>query len=71
MYFTDEVNWTLIDFVVAGVLLIGTGVICELVLRKIKSKKSRIIILMILLILLILIWVELAVGIFGSPISGS
>jgi hypothetical protein len=36
MQFTNEVNWTLFDFVVAGVLLLGTGFICELVIRKVK-----------------------------------
>ncbi len=37
MQFTNEVNWTLSDIVVAGVLLLGTGLICELVIRKIKK----------------------------------
>lgn len=71
MQFTDEVNWTLSDFVVAGVLLLGTGLIFDLILRKIKSLKYRIVISLILLIVLLLIWAELAVGIFGSPLSGN
>ncbi len=33
MQFTDEVNWTLSDFVVAGALLLGTVLICEFVIR--------------------------------------
>ena len=37
MQFTDEVNWTLFDFVVMGILLLGTGLLCELVLRKMKK----------------------------------
>ena len=40
MQFTDEVNWNLPDFIVAGVLLLGTGLACELVLRKVKNIKS-------------------------------
>ena len=36
MQFTNEVNWTLFDFVVAGILLLGTGLIFNLVVRKIK-----------------------------------
>ena len=36
MQFTEEVNWTLADFLVAGVLLYGTGLLCELILRKVK-----------------------------------
>ncbi len=37
MQFTNEVNWTLSDFVVAAVLLLGTGLIFEFVMRKIKK----------------------------------
>ena len=71
MQFTAEVNWTFLDFIVAGFLLLGTGLLTELVLRKVKTVKYRIAIIMTLLLLLILIWAELAVGIFGTPIGGS
>ena len=71
MQFTDEVNWTLIDFVIAGGLLIGTGLICEFTLRKIKKTKYRIVIILSIIAVLLLIWAELAVGIFGSPFSGN
>jgi peptidoglycan/LPS O-acetylase OafA/YrhL len=71
MQFTDEVNWTLSDFVVAGVLLLGTGLICELVMRKVTKIKHRIAICVVLLAALFLIWLELAVGIFGTPFAGS
>lgn len=70
MQFTDEVNWTLFDFVVAGTLLLGTGLMCELVIRKINKIKYRIAICVALLVVLLLIWAELAVGIFGTPLSG-
>lgn len=71
MQFTDQVNWDLFDFIAMGILLLATGLSCELVLRKVKNTKHRIIICTILLILLFLIWAELAVGIFGSPFAGS
>ena len=71
MQFTDEVNWTLFDFVVAGVLLIGTGLICELILRKVKKFEYRIAICAVILAALLLIWIELAVGIFGTPFAGN
>ena len=70
MQFTEEVNWTVLDFMVAGVLLFGIGVIFELVIRKIKNIKHRSIIHVALMIAFLLIWAELAVGIFGTPISG-
>lgn len=71
MQFSAEVNWTPFDFVVAGFLLIGAGLIFDLVIRKIKNIKYRIATSLILLIALLLIWAELAVGIFGTPLSGS
>lgn len=71
MQFTDEVNWTVLDFVIAGVLLLATGLIVDLVIRKVKKIKYRIAILIILLLGLFLIWAELAVGIFGTPFSGN
>lgn len=71
MRFTDEVNWTLFDFAVAGVLLFGTGIICEFVLRKINKTGYRIGIVVGLLAALVLIWTELAVGIFGTPFAGN
>jgi hypothetical protein len=58
------VNWTLPDFVGAGALLLGTGLMCELAIRKIKKIKYRIAICAVILAVLFLIWAELAVGIF-------
>ena len=71
MQFTDEVSWTLFDFVIASILLLCTGILCEFVLRKIKKTKLKIIICLAILALLFLIWAELAVGIFGTPFSGN
>jgi hypothetical protein len=71
LQFTEEVNWTLSDFVIAGILLLGTGLMCELVLRKVKKFEHRVIMCVALLGVLFLIWAELAVGIFGTPLAGS
>lgn len=71
MQFTNEVNWSAMDFVVAGVLLLGTGLSIEFVIRKVKTRKNRIIICGIILLVLLLLWIELAVGLFGSPIAGN
>ncbi len=67
MQFTDEVNWTLGDFVIAGALLFGTGIMCELVIRRVKNINYRIAICVALLVLLFLVWAELAVGILETP----
>ena len=71
MQFTDEVNWTMSDFVVMGALLLGTGLLCELVMRKVNNIKYRVAICGVILAALVLIWIELAVGIFGTPFAGS
>lgn len=71
MQFTNEVDWSLYDFIIMGVLLYGTGLLCELVMRKVKSVQNRILICAALVFAFLLIWAELAVGIFGSPFAGS
>ena len=68
--FSDEPNWSLFDFVVAGVLLLGIGLMCELVMRKVNKIKYRIALCVAILAALLLIWLELAVGIFGTPFAG-
>jgi len=65
MQFTEEVNWTLSDFLVAGALLIGTGLLIDFAIRKIKNIWYRIAISIAILLVLLLVWAELAVGIFG------
>lgn len=69
--FTNEVNWDLRDFIAAGVLLLSTGFLCEFVMRKVKKTIHRIALCGAVLLLLVLIWIELAVGIFGTPFAGS
>lgn len=71
MQFTSEVVWTSSDFVIMGILLLVTGLAVELVLRKVPTTSSRIVIVGVVLFLFFLIWAELAVGIFGTPFAGS
>jgi hypothetical protein len=71
MNFTNDVNWKFFDFLVAGILLIGTGLTLEFILRKIKTLRYRILFGIALFLVLILVWAELAVGIFGTVIAGS
>ena len=71
MGFTNEVNWSVFDFLVIGVLLFGAGLVLELILRKVKTLRYRIILGIALFAVLLLVWVELAVGIFGTPLAGS
>ncbi|NII81930.1 MULTISPECIES: hypothetical protein [unclassified Pedobacter] len=71
MQFTNEVDWTLSDFIIAGTLLLSTGLAIELVIRNLKTGTLRTLILVVILLALFLIWAELAVGIFGTPFAGS
>ncbi|MFD1095577.1 hypothetical protein [Salegentibacter chungangensis] len=71
MQFTGEVNWTLSDFAVGGVLLFGTGLLMEFILRKNKKTKQRILLCAALIAVFLLVWAELAVGVLGTPFAGS
>ncbi|MCC6073207.1 hypothetical protein ACFSQU_05680 [Massilia sp. GCM10020059] len=71
MQFTGEVNWSAFDFVVAGVLLAGTGLAYILSTMKMSSPRSRLAIGAMLAVALVLVWAELAVGLFGTPFAGS
>ena len=68
---TDEVDWSLADFVVAGVLILGAGFLYELLVSLVSSPKQRLAIGAIIMIVLFILWAELSVGIFGSPFAGS
>jgi len=71
MLFTDDVNWKLVDFVVAGVLLFGTVIALELIARKLTSPVKRVISGVAIVAMVLIIWAELAVGIAGTPFAGS
>jgi len=71
MQFSTKVNWNSFDFLVWGVLLIATGGAMELGLRTVKTTKNRIAVVLTIVTVFLLVWAELAVGIFGTPFSGS
>lgn len=63
MQFTNEVAWTLADFVVAGSLLMVVGSLYEYFAARMKSRRQRQMLAVVLLAILLLIWVQLAAGI--------
>jgi hypothetical protein len=71
MRFTDEVSWTIFDFIVMGVLLLGTGLLCELAMKKVTKLKYRIALCIAIVGAFLIVWAELAVGIFGTVFAGS
>jgi len=66
MRFTDEVQWTFSDFVFAGVILIGAGVITELAVLASADWSYRIGTGLAVLASVLLLWINAAVGIIGS-----
>jgi len=66
MQFSEEVNWTLSDFIFAGTLLFGTGFMYKIITRNSSETVYRIAIGFSLFTGLCLIWVNLAVGIIGN-----
>ena len=65
MQFTSEVNWNMTDFVVMGLLLLGTGSAFVLVSRR-SPRRRRVVIGVAFAAALLFIWAELAVGVFTN-----
>ena len=64
-------KWSWFDFAIAGTILLGTGLVCELVLRKVRNWQYRLVLLGVILLALFIIWAELAVGLIGTPLAGN
>ena len=69
MIWTDQVNWSLLDFCIMGAIVLALSVTIRFIRRFLPNRQKWIYILFVI-ILFILFWVELGVGIFGSPIAG-
>ena len=70
MAITNEINWSLFDFIIMGFLLISLSIGINFASNRIKNIKNRILYIGIL-VLIFIIWAELAVGIFGTPFAGN
>ncbi len=66
MQFTDEVNWSIPDFIIMGALLFGTGMAYVSVTRFATEILYRVAFGLALGSTLFMIWVNLAVGLIGS-----
>ena len=66
MQFTDEVVWTLSDFIFAGILIFGSGFTYMLLTRGAGDIFYRLAVGSTISTGFLLIWVNLAVGIIGS-----
>ena len=70
MQFTDDVNWSIFDFVVMGFLLLFFSLGIDITMKKVKNQNVKILCVVLTILIFLLIWAELAVGIFGSQFSG-
>lgn len=66
MQFTQEVAWSPGDFLIAGILLLGTGVSFVLITLRSELFIYRLAIGITLFSMLFLVWSNLAVGIIGA-----
>ncbi len=66
MQFTDEVKWTLFDFVIMGAVLLGAGLAYEFVARRSEKTMYRVAFGVGLSGAFLLFWVNGAVGIIGN-----
>ena len=68
---SSEVQWDMADFLIMGSMLLGAGLVLECIIRKVPNKNARILGVILLILVVLLLWVELAVGLFGSPLAGN
>ena len=71
MQYSNEVKWSLNDFIIMGVILLSFGIIINKIIYHVGAFKKRVILISTLIILFFLLWGELAVGLFNSPFAGS
>ncbi|HEY8606057.1 MAG TPA: hypothetical protein VIM12_02945 [Noviherbaspirillum sp.] len=64
-------HWDLSDFAVAAVLLASTFVLYRMLAMFIVRPRYRAVLVAVLAAALCLAWAELAVGVFGTPFSGT
>jgi uncharacterized membrane protein SirB2 len=68
--FPSDVHWTIFDFVVAFMFL-SLGVFLVSYINRVAKQSVKVIYFTLIIIIMALIWMELAVGIFGSFLAGS
>jgi hypothetical protein len=64
MQVTGEVVWTLGDFVFAALMLGGTWILLETVIRSRAGRRRKAVLAGLIVLALLVIWAEGAVGIF-------
>ena len=71
MQFSTEIAWSPADFGIAGVGLVGAGFIYEIARVNVITLRTRIAVGISIALITCTLWIELAVGLFGSPFAGT
>lgn len=66
----ESFNWSSEDFIIAGLLIFSCLSVVSYIKEKLGNQNKTITIILVIILFLI-IWIELAVGVFGSPFAGS
>ena len=64
-------DWSLTDFIATALIIIGMLIAYYASYLLIRNKKKRWMVFILVLIFFVLLWMELAVGIFNTGISGT
>jgi len=67
----EGVDWSVSDFVIMGALFGMLGLAIEAAMRLLKDWRARTIACGAVLVVFAAVWVELAVGVLGTPFAGS
>lgn len=68
---SEDVQWNLYDFLIAAVLLVGIAMAFNLVASSYKKNTKLVVIGIGFAALIVLLFIELAVGILGTPFAGN
>lgn len=71
MQFSTAIIWSRADFALAGLGLLGAGTIYEIIRTILMTTRQRIFAGIGIVAVVCICWVELAVGVFGTPFAGS
>lgn len=67
----SDFDWSLLDFVVAGILFFLLGISIEIIRKSKLFQKRKTLYIILVIVFFVLVWMELAVGIFNTPFGGN
>jgi hypothetical protein len=71
MQLSTEIRWSNTDFAIAAIGLFGAGIAYEIIRAILVTPRQRMITGIGIVVIMCICWVELAVGVFGTPFAGS